>query len=67
MSVVVALVVVMGVLLALGTVLVLVLLDGSRPPSPAPIRAGQSGTPGPEHTAPHHTPWLHREDGAGGA
>lgn len=67
MSVVVALVVVMGVLLAVGTVLVLVLLDGSRRSAPVVIRAGQSGTPGPERTCSHHAPWVQREDGAGGA
>ncbi len=67
MSVVMALVVVAGVLLALGTVLVLVLLDGSRSAGPVAVRAGQAGTPGPERTTPHHAAWPHREDGAGDA
>ncbi len=67
MSVVVALVVVMGVLLAVGTVLVLVLLDGSRRSARSSSGPGRAGRPDPSGPCAHHAPWVQREDGAGGA
>lgn len=58
MSLLVALVVVAGALAVVGVVLVLVLLQVPRQPVPGTLRAGESGTPGPERAAVNRSTWM---------